>query len=514
MSGHLGATRARLIERLEERGTYRRWVLVTTLCGMFATSFPVTILTVSLGDIADDFGTTATTLTWVISGPMLASAVALPVLGKLGDLRGQRRVFLVGFAAATLVAALTSFAWGALSLIGLRMLSQVIGSATQPTSMALIMREFPPAERVRALGWWSLVAAGAPAVGLAVGGPLVEAVGWRAVFVVQAALSVLPVAAAALVLRERAPAHAGARLDLPGAATLAVAAGGLLFGLSQSADWGWAHPVVVAAFVVAPLGAWAFTRVERATADPLLPLGMLRDRDVAASLSAQALAGAAYMGSFVVTPLLVRGVLGWSLSSVAALMLLRPLTYSLSSPLGGRLGMRIGERSAALIGNVTLAASMGVFAAGAFGREVTLIGVALVCQGVGNGLARPALGAILVNHVDEADLGIASAAQRMMRLVGNALGIAVLTAVHGGVGTTAAFGRAYLVAAGLGVLAVVATARCRPAPSSDEARGETSTDGRGLDDEAATDDEVATLGGPDAARRHGAGADEEPATRR
>ena len=98
------AFRLRLIDRLESRGTYRRWVLVTALTGMFATSFPITILTVSLGDIADDFGTSDTMLTWVISGPFLASAVALPVFGKLGDLRGQRLVFLSGFIAATAVA--------------------------------------------------------------------------------------------------------------------------------------------------------------------------------------------------------------------------------------------------------------------------------------------------------------------------------------------------------------------------------------------------------------------------
>ena len=89
-----------LRERLESGPNYRRWVLWVALTGMFATTFPVTILAVSLGDIAKDFDTSETVLAWVISAPMLASALALPILGKMGDLYGQRRVFILGFAGA------------------------------------------------------------------------------------------------------------------------------------------------------------------------------------------------------------------------------------------------------------------------------------------------------------------------------------------------------------------------------------------------------------------------------
>ncbi len=457
-AGWLTGTRADLVARLKERGNYRRWVLVTALVGMFATTFPVTILTVALPDIADEFGKSNTLLTWVVSAPMLASAIALPVLGKMGDLRGQRKVFLAGFVLATIVAGGTAFAWSALALIALRTITQVIGSATQPTSMALIMRAFPPEERVKAMGWWSLVAAGAPAVGLAVGGPLVGALGWRAVFAVQAALSIIPVVVATLVLEETPPAHAGAKFDLGGATSIGLAAGGLMLALNQSADWGWAHPLVIAGMVVTPIGVAAFVQIERRVSHPLLPLELLARRNVSSTLVAQALGGAAYMGGFVMTPFLMRGIFDWSTSSIAFLMLIRPLSYSLSSPLGGQIGSRFGERRGALIGGTLLAAAMVVFAAGAYLEVVPLIAVALLTQGIGNGIARPPLGAVLANAVDEVDLGIASATQRMVRLIGNAAGIAVLTAVYGGTQTAGAFGRAYLVAFFLGLLAVGATA--------------------------------------------------------
>lgn len=472
----IDGVRDRLVARLKERGTHRRWVLITALVGMFATSFPVTILTVSLGVIADDFGVSEARITWVIAAPMLASAVALPILGKMGDLYGQRRVFLTGFALATLTAGLTALAWSAVALIALRTLTQVIGAATQPTAMALIMRAYPPDERVKVLGWWSLVGAGAPSIGLVVGGVLVDAVGWRAVFAVQAVLAVVPVVVAMLILEEVSSDRPRVRFDIRGAVTLALAAGSAMFALTQSADWGWTHAGVVAAAVFAPFAAVAFVLVERSTDTPLLPLELLHRRNFVAPLVASFFGGAAYMGGFVMTPLYMRSVLGWTTASIAFLMLLRPLTYSLSSPLGGQLGARIGERRGAILGSGLLAASMAVFTVGSATQVVVVIGIALVAQGVGNGISRPPLTATLANAVDEADLGLASASQRMVHQIGNAFGITVLTAVYGGVLTAAAFSRAFLVAFGLALASLAAAAavtdrRSAQAPSPEPVTG-------------------------------------------
>jgi EmrB/QacA subfamily drug resistance transporter len=459
----LGRTRARVVARLEERGTYQRWVLLTALTGMFATSFPITILTVSLGDIALDLGTSETVLAWVISAPLLTSAVALPILGKMGDLYGHRRVFLIGFTTATVVAALTALAWDAGSLIGFRTVAQVVGAATMPTSMALIMSVFAPAERVKAMGWWSLVAAGAPSVGLVVGGPLVEAFGWRTIFLLQAGFAVVPVILAVLILGETKRKER-VRFDVAGAASLAVGTAGLMYLLSQGAERGVTHPLVLASAVVGPLGLVLFVRVERRTPDPLLPLEFFGRRNFSAPLIASFFAGAAYMGGFVLAPLLLRFVFGMSLSAVALLMVLRPLTYSVSSPLGGQVATRVGERVTAIVGMVSLTASMALFAVGA-GTEVLGLAVAgLVLQGVGNGVARPSLSASLANSVPQEDLGIATASERMLFQVGAAFGITALTVTYGGTNTGPAFMRAYLLGVGLGAVAVVAATFVRSTP--------------------------------------------------
>ncbi len=447
--------RAELIDRLREQGTYRRWVLITCLFGVFATSFPVTILTVSLGDIAADFGTTETIIAWVVSAPMLAGAVALPMLGRFGDVFGQRRVFLIGFALSGITAALTALAWGPLSLIGLRTLSQVIGAATGPTSMALIMREIHREDRVKAMGWWSLVGAGAPAIGLAVGGPLVDAIGWRPVFVAQAVFSLFPVIAAWFVLQESKLDTEVRHFDVAGASTLAVSAGSIMFALTQGRSWGWGHPAVVVAALLAPLAATLFVFVERRSPSPLLPLTLLNRKRFVLPLGAEFFSGAAYMGAFVLTPLFLRGVLGWSVASVAYLMLIRPAALSLSSPVAGHVAAKIGEQRTALIGLMILTTSMVLFSIAALSEIVVVVAIALLLQGVGVGSYGPPIGAIYLNSVDDDAIGMATATRSMVQQIGNALGISLLVSVYGGVATDLAFGRAYLVAVGVAAISVV-----------------------------------------------------------
>lgn len=450
----------RLRSRLEARGTYRRWVLISALAGMFATTFPVTILSVSLADIADELGSSTRTLTWVIAAPMLLSAVTLPVLGKLGDLYGHRKVYLRGFALAVVVSAATAAAWDPLSLIGLRSAAQVIGGATQPTSMALVMLVFPRSERVRAVGWWSLVAAGAPAVGLAVGGPLVDLFGWRPIFVIQSVLALGALLLATLVLPESEPRPV--RFDLAGSATLLVAVGGVMFAIGQARTWGPVHPAVVAAAVASVPAAAAFVAVERRSPHPLLPLELLRVRNVSAAFGTNLFQGAVYMGGFVLAPLALRDLFGLSATVTAAVMLLRTGVYSLSSPLGGRLGARWGTRRAATAGTSLLTAAMVVFIVGTAASAVAVFAAGLVVQGLGNGITRPPVTAALANAVPEDHLGLVSAFQRMVHQIGSSFGLTVLSAAYDGSARPGSFAVPFAVGAALGVVAVALASLLRP----------------------------------------------------
>ncbi len=177
--------RDRWIADLTARGVHQRWILFAGLAGMFAANCTFTVLAVSLKHIAEELGSRETTMAWVVTAPILFSGVALPVLGKAGDLYGHRRVFLLGSLAATVLSFVTVAAWDALSLIGLRVAASVVGAASVPSSMALIFSAYSPEQRTRAMGWWSMMGAGAPALGLIAGGPMVEFMGWRMLFIVQ-----------------------------------------------------------------------------------------------------------------------------------------------------------------------------------------------------------------------------------------------------------------------------------------------------------------------------------------
>lgn len=443
--------RQRVFDRLEASGRFRTVTLVTALAGMFATSFPVTILTISLGPIAQEFDAPETTIAWVISAPMLLSAVFFPLLGKLGDLRGHRQIFLIGFGFATLVAGMTAFAWDEWSLIGFRTLAAILGGATQPTSMALIFSVYPPEQRVRAMGWWSMTGAAAPALGLALGGPLVELFGWRVVFGVQAAISLVALALAYTVLRETP--RKNVRFDIAGSIALAVGIGGFMFALGSLRQIDGNPMIPLTAVAIGVLGLVAFVVIERRVQDPLLPLAFFRARNFSATLLTNATTSAGYMGSFVIAPLFLF-YLGFSTTAASFLILLRTGALTIGSPMGGRLGERMGERGASVFGCSVMTIGLALAGWGIVTESLPLFMIGLIGQGLGHGWSQPSITAAISRSVDESDLGIAAASNRLFGQGGAAFGITLLTLAYGGDQSPDAFATAFMVGTALSAISV------------------------------------------------------------
>lgn len=448
--------------RIAARDDYPTWVLVASLAGMFATTFPVTILTVSLRVIAAELGARESTMAWVISAPLLLSAISLPLLGKLGDLRGHRRIFLVGSTVAAATAFATAFAWDAPSLIVLRTLAGVLGAATQPSSMALIFSVYSPLHRSRAMGWWSMTGALAPALGLVAGGPLVDALGWRVVFVLQGTIAVAALALAVVVLHET-PARR-VRFDVPGSACLAVGMAGFMVALGRVRDVGAASPWVWIPIMVGIVAVAAFVAVERRAEQPLLPLEYFARRDFTAPILSNAFMGAAYMGAFVLAPMVFLETFGSSVTTASLVMLLRTGALTAASLLGGWLAGRAGARFAAVSGTVVMTLGLGVIALGAGERSLFAFGAGLVLQGLGHGVALPPLNATVASAVPIEDVGVASAANRLLSQVGTAFGITFLTlGWKSGGGDGAAL--SFLIGGALSVLSVLAAMAMEPRTS-------------------------------------------------
>ena len=451
---------ARLWRRGEERTEARHpyVVLATALFGLFTVGFTITILAVSLNRIAGDLDSSKTTLTWVITGPMLAFGIVGPAAGKAGDLWGHKRMYLLGVGAAGLFAIGIAAAWDAPSLIAFRVLSAAAGAAAGPSSMALIYSVFPPEKRVQALGWWSTVMAGGPVLGVVAGGPLVEAFGWRWIFVIQVPLTMLGVAVAALLLPETARSSDRSRFDLQGALLLAAGVTSLLLGLNRGPVLGWTSPVVLGAFVLCPILLWAFVQREQRAASPLVRIDYFRRRNVAAPVATQFGTNFAYMGGFILTPFLLSEVFGYGETRIGLLSIARPALFAISGPMSALVTRRVGERTAAMGGATVIVASMVILGSLGGGSSDLLVVLALGLSGIGMGISTPAMNATVANAVDPEDLGVASAASQLMAQIGTVAGIQIMQTVQvareGADGLVASYHVAYLVGAVVAGLAI------------------------------------------------------------
>jgi EmrB/QacA subfamily drug resistance transporter len=446
-------------------------VLAAALLGVFTASFTITVLAVSLADIARDLGSSTSVLTWAIVAPSLAMAVLGPIAGKLSDRLGARRVYLWSLVGVTVFSAAAVVAWDAASLIGFRFLGAVFGAAAGPSALSMINRSFPPERRAQALGYWSLVGAGAPVLGVVIGGPLVDAYGWRWIFVIQTPIALAALVVGFLVL-PFAPRGPRVPFDVAGSALLATGVGSLLVALNRGPEMGWSSPLVVGGFLVGPLLLAWFVRVENRTAHPLLPMRWFRQRNFTFPMVNQFFANFAYMGGFILTPLLLTEVLGYSTTKTGLVSIARPLAFSIAGPVAGYLAVKLGERTIGVAGSLCLAASTMGLAAITADSSLLWIELSLILSGVGMGAAAPSMIASIANAVDQRDLGVASAAAQTMSQIGVVAGMQILLTVQVAFVASrgdASYGIAYHVGTAAALAAAAAAAMVRSSRRSSRA---------------------------------------------
>ncbi len=443
---------SRTRERIRRRPDYRRLVLITALFGTAAGSYPVTVLSASLPHIARDLGTTDDIITWVIAAPMLAFAVITPIIGKIGDLYGHRRTYLVSFSLGTVLALATSLAWGITSLIVLRTLAQAAKAASGPSAMAMILSVFPQRDRTRALGIWAAVVALSPAVGVVTGGPLVEWLGWRILFVVQGLTVGLALLAALLVAPET-PRRSGIRFDVPGAITLGIGVSGLLLAINRGISWGWTNPIVLVAATLAPMSLGLFVAVENRSNAPLLPPALLRRRAFTRPMTSQAVLQSGYMGAMVMAPFLLERRWGFRPTIIGLVMLPRPLSFALCARLGGHHDPKHGARRVAVTGMLVFAFAMVLAGVGAQQRWLPMFLSGAMLAGAGSGYIRPTVANSVTAAAGDADIGIAGGSMNMLQQIGAAVGITVLTALMADSLSGTRFLLLHLAAAGAGLVA-------------------------------------------------------------
>jgi MFS family permease len=473
--------RHRMHRRVASSDRYQWWVLWTVLAGLLSVNITFTVFVVALPQVARELHTSVTTLTWTSTGPLLAFGVAAPVLGKLGDLHGYRRLYLWGLSGAAISVVLTASAPNAGVLIGARLFDGVQGAATGAASMALVLQAFSHEDRVKAMGWWSLVGAGGPVLGVTIGAPIIQYFGWRALFWGELPLMALAAVLAVVVLpaRDRPveplapdgepatdPVARGDRVEAPspwaqldwmGSWTLALTVTAGLLALNEAPSWGFTSPATLGIFALSAVAGVVFVWHERRAPHPLIPLRYFSKRNFVFPLGARALTNFAYMGGFFLFPILMERIYHYSETRAGLVSTARPLMFSLVAPVAGYAAVKVGERLSVVTGAAVLTVSMVVFTQLEAQPSVVVIVIALALSGIGIGIATPSTASSAANEVAPDELGVMSAAQLLITQIGVVAGIQVMVTVqasgNGGVGSLGSFHRAYAVGA---VAAVVA----------------------------------------------------------
>ncbi len=467
-------------------GDRKRWLALYVLCaGMLMIVLDATIVNVALPSIQADLGFTQANLAWVVNAYLIPFGGLLLLAGRLGDLIGQRRIFLAGLAVFTAASLLCAVAPSQGVLIGARFVQGVGGALTSAVILGMIVTMFPePREQAKAIGVYGFVASAGGSIGLLAGGVLTDAISWHWIFFINLPVGVVTAALALKLVDGQRGIGLRQGADIPGAALLT---GGLMLGVYTIlgiSEHGWTAPrtLLLGAVAIALLAAFLVRQAR--VANPLMPLRLFRSRLVAGANVVQTLLVVGMFGMFFLGALYLQQILQYSALEVGLAFLPSTIVMgAMSLRISGPLTMKYGPLKVLIPALVFIGLGMVLFARTPVdGTFVIDVLPAMVLVGAGAGLGFPALVTLAMSGATPSDAGLASGVVNTSTQVGGAIGLAVLatiaaerTASEVLSGSTPAealnsgFHTAYLVGAVLVVAAIgIALAVLRPERTTGE----------------------------------------------
>lgn len=405
--------------------TRTRLVTAGLMLTLFLVSMESTVVSTGMPTIVGQLGGLES-YSWVFTAFMLASTTTVPLYGKLSDIFGRRPVYAVSMAIFLVGSILCGLARSMPQLIAFRAVQGIGAGGLLPLVFIIIGDLFTLEERARIQGLFSGVWGVSSLVGPLLGGFIVDRVAWQWIFLI----NVVPAPLAALLVwfawvdRPRPARTERPAIDYAGAVLLTGGAVALLLGLSDmAAPWAWAA-IGTAVLLVA-----ALLIVERRAADPVLPIGLFRERMFAVACGHGVLAGCAMFGSTAFVPLFVQGVQGTTATEAGAALTPMLLAWVFSSIVGARLMLRVGYRTLAIAGTLSLTIGALLLTQVNEGTGRIPLMVSLGLMGAGMGLSIPAFLIAVQSAVERRTLGTATSTLQFSRSIGGALGIGVMGAV-------------------------------------------------------------------------------------
>jgi EmrB/QacA subfamily drug resistance transporter len=410
----------------------KKWLALYVLClGNLMIVLDTTIVNVALPSIREDLGFSEASLAWVVNAYLLTFGGFLLLAGRLGDLYGNRRLFLGGISVFTLASLACGLATSQAFLVAARAAQGLGGAVVAAVALSLIMTMFTePAERAKAMGFIGFVAAGGGSLGVLLGGVLTGGLSWHWIFLVN-----LPIGAAVFVLcRMLLPAARGAarqRLDLAGAVTVTASLMIAVYGIVGGNERGWTSGTTLGLLAGAAALFALFVTIESRVASPLVPLGLFRIRSVATANVVGVLWAAAMFAWFFLAALYLKFVLGYSpleigLSFLPANLIMGAFSLGVSA----RLVMRFGIRTTLTAGMTLVAVGLALFArAPVDGSFVVDVLPSMIVLGLGVGTAMNPVLLAAMSDVPPEQAGLASGVVNTAFMMGGALGLAVLASL-------------------------------------------------------------------------------------
>src|SRR4051812_24429007 len=451
--------------------TRTRWLALYVLClASLMIVLDVTIVGVALPSIRDDLGFSETSLAWVVNAYLLTYGGFLLLGGRLGDLFGHRRLFIIGISVFTLASLACGLATTEWFLVAARSVQGVGGAVASAVSLSLMMGLFTePAERAKAMGIFGFVASGGGSIGVLLGGVLTDALSWHWIFLVNFPIGVLVVLLTPRLVPGAPPAAAERRLDVGGAVTVTVSLMLAVYAIVNGNENGWSSTRTLGVLGAAAAVFALFLAIESHVRAPLVPLRLFRLRNLSTASGVGVLWSGAIFAWFFMAALYLQLVLGYSPLQIGLAFLPGNLIMgALSIGLSAKLVMRYGIRKPLVTGLLLASAGLLLLVrAPVDGSFVSDVLPSMVLLGLGAGIAFNPVLLAAMGDVDPGEAGLASGVVNTSFMMGGAVGLAVLasaaasrttTLVDAGHSEIAALTGGYHVAFFLGAVFAAAAA--------------------------------------------------------
>jgi len=409
---------------LKSSPKYRWYILATVSVGTFMSTLDSSIVNVALPTISGKLQADLSTLQWVVTAYLLTISSLLPIFGRIADLFGRRRVFSLGFIVFTFGSILCGLATSIWFLIAMRVLQAIGASMLMANSAAIIIANFPPKERGRALGLTGTVVALGSLTGPALGGVIVGLFNWRSIFYINLPIGILGYLAARIILPHDQPQENKENFDFAGALFFTFGMISLLFAISNGQSWGWRSYPILGGLFLGTLSLAFFFRTEVRVPNPMIDLSLFRIRPFFIGNITGFLSFVAMFANVMLMPFYLQHVLDYSPTQVGLVMTAFPLTMMIIAPISGHASDRIGPIALTTSGLFVSAIGFLYLSTLTISSLFWQIVPGLLLMGLGAGLFQSPNNSSVMSSVPPNKLGVSGGISALVRNVGMVIGIA------------------------------------------------------------------------------------------